>query len=61
MKVYDITGKEVAKLFEGTQSAGFHTIQFDGSNLSTGIYYYRLVANMNGQETVITKKMNLVK
>jgi len=61
MKVYDITGKEIAKLFEGTKSAGFHTIQFDGSKLSTGIYFYRLVASVNGQETVITKKMNLIK
>jgi hypothetical protein len=61
MKVYDITGKEVTKLFEGVKSAGFHTIQFDGSSLSTGIYFYRLVASSNGQETVITKKMNLIK
>lgn len=61
MKVYDITGKEIAKLFEGMKSAGFHTIQFDGSNLSTGIYFYRLIASSNGQETVITKKMNLIK
>jgi hypothetical protein len=61
MKVYDITGKEVSKLFEGIKSAGFHTIQFDGNNLSTGIYFYRLVASSNGQETVITKKMNLIK
>lgn len=61
IKVYDITGKEVAKLFEGIQSAGFCTIQFDGKNLSTGIYFYRLVANINGQETVISRKMNLIK
>jgi photosystem II stability/assembly factor-like uncharacterized protein len=61
MKVYDITGKEIVTLFSGIKSAGFHTIQFDGSGLSTGIYFYRLVANANGQETVITKKMNLIK
>ena len=61
MKVYDITGKEVATLFEGIKSAGFHTVEFNGSNLSTGIYFYRLIASSNGQETVITKKMNLIK
>jgi hypothetical protein len=61
MKVFDITGKEVAQLFEGIQSAGFHTIQLDGSSLSSGIYFYRLIASSNGLETVITKKMNLIK
>jgi len=61
LKIYDITGKEVAKLFEGIKSAGFHTIQFDGSNLSTGVYFYRLISVNNGHETVITKKMNLIK
>ena len=61
MKVYDITGKEIVTLFSGVKSAGFHTVQFDGNGLSTGIYFYRLVASANGQETVITKKMNLIK
>ncbi|MCX6158076.1 MAG: T9SS type A sorting domain-containing protein [Ignavibacteriae bacterium] len=61
MKVYDITGKEMSTLFSGVKSAGFHTVQFDGNGLSTGIYFYRLVASANGQETVITKKMNLIK
>lgn len=61
MKVYDITGKEITTLFSGVKSAGFHTVQFDGNGLSTGIYFYRLTASANGQETVITKKMNLIK
>jgi len=61
MKVYDITGKEIVTLFSGVKSAGFHTVQFDGNGLSTGIYFYRLVASANGQESVITKKMNLIK
>ncbi|MFZ4591975.1 MAG: T9SS type A sorting domain-containing protein [Ignavibacteria bacterium] len=61
MKVYDITGKEIVTLLSGVKSAGFHTVQFDGNGLSTGIYFYRLVASANGQEIVITKKMNLIK
>lgn len=61
MKVYDLTGKEISTIFEGTKSAGFHTVQFDGSKISTGVYFYRLITNSNGQELVITKKMNLIK
>ena len=61
IKVYDMTGKEVSVMFSGMKSAGFHTVQFDGNGLSTGIYFYKMVASANGQETVITKKMNLIK
>lgn len=42
LKVYDIDGNEVAQLFEGYQEAGNHLTLFDGSNLSSGVYFYRL-------------------
>jgi photosystem II stability/assembly factor-like uncharacterized protein len=61
LKVYDMTGREVADLLKDSKSAGYYTVQFDGSKLSSGIYYYSLVATSNGTETVITKKMNLIK
>ncbi|MDD5360909.1 MAG: T9SS type A sorting domain-containing protein [Ignavibacteria bacterium] len=61
IKVYDMTGREVSGIFEGTKTAGYYTVQFDGSKLCSGIYYYSLIANSNGIETVITKKMNLIK
>jgi hypothetical protein len=57
LKVYDLLGKEVATIFEGRLEAGFHTFRFDGSSLSSGIYFYRVEA---GAFTEL-KKMTLVK
>ena len=42
LRVYDITGKEVAVLVNSDLSAGYHTINFDASNLSSGIYFYNI-------------------
>lgn len=44
IKVYDITGKSVAELINGNYSAGTHTVNFNGSNLSSGIYFYTITA-----------------
>ncbi len=60
LKVYNILGMEVASLVnQGTTSAaGIHTIEFDGSNLSSGIYFYSLSVDGN---LVDIKKMSLLK
>ncbi len=42
LKVYDILGREVATLVNEHQPAGNYEVKFDGSNLSSGIYFYRL-------------------
>ncbi|MBK8552957.1 MAG: T9SS type A sorting domain-containing protein [Ignavibacteria bacterium] len=57
LKVYDISGKEIRTLINGIQTAGKQTITFDGSDLSSGIYLYKLTAG-NFSET---KKMILSK
>lgn len=45
LKVFDMLGREVAVLIEGKVSAGFHSITFNASGLSSGIYTYRLVSD----------------
>ena len=55
--VYDLLGNEVAKLVDGTRSAGTHTTLFDGANFSSGIYIYKLQTDSK----VISKKMALIK
>lgn len=53
LKVFDIFGKEVAILLDGFESSGSKSVQFDGSSLPSGIYYYQL----NSGNYHVTKKM----
>ncbi|MCB2207909.1 MAG: T9SS type A sorting domain-containing protein [Bacteroidetes bacterium] len=57
LKVFNINGQEIATLVNGFMPAGEHTIDFDGSGLSTGLYYYQLRVD----DFVQTKKMILHK
>lgn len=55
--VYDVLGREVATLVNEQLKPGTYEVDFDGSNLGSGIYYYKLVAG----DFVETKKMVLIK
>jgi hypothetical protein len=55
--IYDILGREIAVLVNETQSPGNYRAEFNASNLSSGIYFYRLSA---GTFTRV-KKMMLVR
>ncbi len=55
--VYDMTGREVAKLLDGTQGAGLHSVRFDARNLPSGFYLYRIQAGT----AVHTGRMVLLK
>lgn len=57
LEIYDMLGKRISTIVEGTLKAGVHTVNFDGSNLSSGIYIYRIISG----EYVQTKKMVLLK
>lgn len=52
-----MTGREVASLIDGRMNAGSHTVRFDASNLSSGVYIY--VMQSNGVR--LTNKMTLIK
>ncbi|MBS1514309.1 MAG: Omp28-related outer membrane protein [Bacteroidetes bacterium] len=56
-KVYDMVGNQVAEYVNGFQKSGIYTVTFDGANLASGVYYYKLEANGFSE----TKKMMLVK
>ena len=55
--VYDLLGREVAVLADGRYPAGKYSFRFDGSNLSSGVYFYRLSAG----ESQMTRSMMLMK
>ena len=57
LAVYDITGREVAVLVNEPLASGLHSIEFDASKLTSGIYFYRLDAGGFSE----SKKMVLVK
>ena len=57
LSVYNILGEEVAVVMDGQMNAGEHRITFKASNLSSGLYFYRLTAG----EYVAVKKMMLIK
>ena len=58
LKVFDILGNEVAELFNETTEAGkVYEINFNASELSSGVYYYRLTGNGKAE----IKKMMLLK
>lgn len=52
--VYNILGKEVSKLVNGKLNAGRHDVLFDGSNLTSGQYFYKISA---GKFTKINKML----
>ncbi|MBU0518914.1 T9SS type A sorting domain-containing protein [bacterium] len=62
LSVYDISGRLVARLADGFRQAGTHEVTFDGSQLASGIYVYRLEMSGSGTTpTTVTGKMVLMK
>lgn len=57
LRIFDILGNEVKELVNEEQNAGTHLLEFDGSNLSSGTYFYKLETS----EFTDTKKMILLK
>jgi hypothetical protein len=61
IKLFDITGREVALIVNSPQTAGYYTVEFNGSNLASGTYFYNIIAEGGNTKFVTTKKMMLLK
>lgn len=62
LKIYNLLGQEIRTLVEEAQTAGAHTVMWDGNDkrgraVSSGIYFYRLQTG----EKVLTKRMTLIR
>jgi len=57
LKVYDLLGKEVKTLVSENLKAGRYKVEFDGSGLSSGIYFYKIETG----DFIQTKRMLLIK
>ena len=55
--IYNTLGQLISKLVDGYQQAGYHKVEFNAANLSSGVYFYRFDVNNN----VMIKKMVLLK
>ena len=61
LKIYDMTGREVTSLVNNTQIAGYFVVDFNASNLASGMYIYNLSVEGDAKNFVISKKMILMK
>ncbi|MFC2119949.1 T9SS type A sorting domain-containing protein, partial [Bacteroidota bacterium] len=62
LTVFDILGQEVSNLISGNLAAGLHEINFNASNINSGVYFYRIDATgVDGTNFTSVKKMILTK
>ncbi|MRR37598.1 T9SS type A sorting domain-containing protein [bacterium] len=57
LSVYDLLGRELALILNERKTPGFHSVEFDGSALASGVYFYRLTTG----SFVQSRRMMLVK
>jgi len=58
LQVFDVLGRRVSTLVNSSLQQGYHTVQFNGIGLSSGVYLYRLQVN---DQVISVKKMTLIK
>lgn len=57
LTVYNTLGQQVAALVQGEKEGGYHEVKFDGTGLSSGVYFYRITAG----DYVATKQLLLLR
>jgi photosystem II stability/assembly factor-like uncharacterized protein len=64
LKIYDVLGREVARLVDELQTAGSKSVRWDASSIPSGVYFYRLTATStsgNSNDFSATKKLLLTR
>jgi len=61
ISLYNIRGQKVATIIDGTKETGIHTVQWDSTNLSSGVYFLKFKAENESQEYDSIKKILLLK
>lgn len=60
LKVFDLTGREIANLVNEVKAAGNYDVDFNGANVASGVYFYRI--NVSGDKKYeAVKRMVLIK
>ncbi len=61
LKVYDLLGREIMTLVNERKQKGIYLVEFDGTNLASGMYIYIIRVMDNNGSFVRSYKMNLIK
>ncbi|NUN70508.1 MAG: T9SS type A sorting domain-containing protein [Bacteroidetes bacterium] len=62
VEVYDILGNRIAELYSGSASQGYHAVQWNAAGAASGMYLYRVTAQLNdGRSFTDAKRMLLLK
>ncbi len=64
LAVFDVLGRVVVELVDGVEGPGHHAVTWNAEGMSSGVYFYRLEASMEGGTSatqVLTKKMFLLR
>jgi Secretion system C-terminal sorting domain len=59
--IVNMMGQEVARLANGQMDAGTHSVVWSATDMSSGVYFYRVIASGNGHNFAQTRKMLLLK
>jgi hypothetical protein len=59
--IYDMLGREIKSVVQEQQKAGYYTVQINATDFASGTYFYRMIANANGNNNIITKKLSVIK
>lgn len=65
MTIYSVTGQKVKTLFDGQLSAGYHQLQWDGTDpngnkVTSGVYLYHISATSNNSDKVYSEKRKMI-
>ncbi|HMS33582.1 MAG TPA: T9SS type A sorting domain-containing protein [Ignavibacteria bacterium] len=61
LSVFDNSGKLVSTILNGFKPAGYYTVDFNASGISSGIYFYKIQYSANGQDLLKVMKMAVIK
>jgi hypothetical protein len=61
IKLYNMLGQGVLSIVNEIKDAGYYTLEFDGTSLASGVYFYRITVDGSGMNFTKTLKMVLVK
>jgi hypothetical protein len=61
ISIFDITGRELQTLLNERKPAGYYSLTFNAGNLSSGTYFYRVIADEGNPKFAEIKKMILIK